>query len=69
MHAGDLPPLLSNARGKAFGAVLCDGFTLNEILGKSVIIHRAPDDFTSQPAGNAGERIACGTIVKNMSRR
>lgn len=69
MHAGDLPPLLSNARGKAFSAVLCDGFKLNEILQKSVIVHRAPDDFTSQPAGNAGERIACGTIVKAFRQR
>lgn len=68
MHAGDLPPVLSNARGKAFSTVLCDGFTLQEILGRSVILHRAPDDFTSQPAGNAGERIACGKIVKAMHR-
>lgn len=69
MHAGDLPPLIANAHGKAFGAVLCDGFTLNGILGKSVIIHRAPDDFTSQPAGNAGERIACGKIVQTLHRK
>ena len=67
-HAGDLPPVLSNARGKAFSAVLCDGFRLQEIIGKSVILHRKPDDFTSQPAGNAGERIACGRIVKAMYR-
>lgn len=67
-HAGDLPPILSTAHGKAFSAVLCDGFTLNGIIGKSVIIHRTPDDFTSQPAGNSGERIACGTIVKAQHR-
>lgn len=68
-HAGDLPPILSNAHGKAFGAVLCDGFTLHEIIGKSVILHRLPDDFTTQPAGNSGARIACGRIVKAVYRR
>lgn len=67
-HAGDLPPLFATARGKAFGAVLTDRFGLAEIIGKSVIIHRNPDDFMTQPTGNAGERIACGTIVKAIRR-
>ena len=67
-HAGDLPPLLATAGGKAFSAVLTDRFSLVEIIGKSVIIHRNPDDFKTQPAGNAGERIACGTIVKALRR-
>lgn len=63
-HAGDLPPLFANARGKAWSAVLCDRFSVSEIIGKSVIIHKKPDDFTIQPSGNAGARIACGTIIK-----
>lgn len=67
-HAGDLPPLFASARGKAFSAVLTDRFFLAEIIGKSVIIHRNPDDFKTQPAGNAGERIACGTILKALRR-
>ena len=67
-HAGDLTPLLATARGKAFSAVLTDRFSLVEIVGKSVVIHRNPDDFMTQPAGNAGERIACGTIVKAWRR-
>lgn len=62
-HAGDMPPLFSN-NGFAMQAFLTDRFTVREILGKTVIIHDGVDDFTSQPAGNAGERIACGVIRK-----
>ena len=68
-HAGDLPPLFSTANGHAFCAVLTDRFGIAEILGRSVILHRNPDDFKAQPAGNAGERIACGTIVKTLRGR
>ncbi len=60
-HAGDLPSLFG-ANGRAFSAVLTDRFTVREIIGKTVIIHSRPDDFTTQPAGNAGEKIACGVI-------
>lgn len=60
-HAGDLPPLFG-VDGRAFSAVLTDRFTVNEIRGKTVVLHGSPDDFTTQPAGNAGERIACGEI-------
>lgn len=62
-HAGDLPPLFGN-NGRAFSAVLTDRFTVREILGKTVILHSQPDDFTTQPAGNAGQKIACGVIQK-----
>ncbi len=64
-HAGDMPPLFS-ANGRAFLAFLTDRFTVNEILGKTVIIHDSPDDFTTQPSGNAGNKIACGTISNVM---
>lgn len=60
-HAGDLPPLFAN-EGYAFFVVLTNRFTVNEIIGKTVIIHADPDDFHTQPAGNAGEKIACGVI-------
>ncbi len=61
-HAGDMPPLFS-ANGTAFLAFLTDRFTVDEIIGKTVIIHDSPDDFTTQPSGNAGKKIACGEIV------
>ena len=60
-HAGDLPPLLS-VRGRAFSAFLTDRFSVSEIIGKTVILHEAPDDFKTQPGGDAGARIACGVI-------
>ncbi len=60
-HAGDLPPLLS-ARGRAISACLTDRFTIPEIVGKTVVIHSAPDDFATQPSGNSGIKIACGVI-------
>ena len=60
-HAGDMPPLFG-AGGRAFLAFLTDRFTVREILGKTVIIHDRPDDFTTQPSGNAGNKIACGVI-------
>lgn len=62
-HAGDLPPLLS-AHGKAYMKVFTDRFSVEEILGRTVIIHSDPDDFHTQPSGNAGIKIACGVIQK-----
>ena len=66
-HAGDLPPLFEN-RGYAFQVFLTDRFTVREILHRTVIIHDSPDDFTSQPAGNAGKKIACGQITPCSER-
>lgn len=61
-HAGDLPPILGNCDGHALNFFLTDRFSVAEIVGKTIMIHALPDDFTSQPAGNSGERIACGQI-------
>ncbi len=61
-HAGDLPPLFG-ANGYAYSATLTNRFTADEIIGKTVVIHSSPDDFTSQPSGNAGKKIACGVIM------
>ncbi len=60
-HAGDMPPLLG-CSGYAFSAFFTDRFSVKEIIGKTVIIHSAADDFTTQPSGNAGTKIACGVI-------
>ncbi len=60
-HAGDFPPLFG-AHGLAFGAALSDRFTLNQVIGKTVILHGTLDDFTSQPVGQSGPKIACGVI-------
>lgn len=66
-HAGDLPPLFG-ADGNALSVFLTDRFGVDEILGKTVIIHAKPDDFTTQPSGNAGEKIACGVILPTARR-
>ncbi|MDO4945757.1 MAG: superoxide dismutase family protein [Ruminococcus sp.] len=63
-HAGDLPPLFSN-NGYAFSIFLTDRFSVNEVIGKTVIIHDRPDDFTTQPSGNSGTKIACGVIRRS----
>lgn len=62
-HAGDLPPLLSR-NGRAYLAVMTDRFSITDVLGRTVVIHSDADDFKSQPAGNAGNKIACGAICK-----
>lgn len=68
-HAGDMPNLKSDANGAAklsvpLQAVNTQDGASNNIIGRSVIIHAAPDDYHSQPSGNSGARIACGVIQK-----
>lgn len=60
-HAGDMPPLLGS-QGYAYSVFYDKRFAIPEIIGKAVIIHEGPDDFTTQPAGNAGKKIGCGEI-------
>ena len=63
-HAGDMPPLFG-VNGYAFSVFFTDRFTVKEVIGKTVIIHSMPDDFTTQPSGNSGQKIACGKIKVN----
>lgn len=44
--------------------VFVNKFNLNDIIGKVIIIHDMPDDFTSQPSGSSGAKIACGKITR-----
>ena len=60
-HAGDMP-VLEAAGGKAWMAFYTERFQPQEVRGRTVILHSMPDDYRSQPAGDAGERIACGVI-------
>ena len=60
-HAGDLPPLFGNG-GLALCAFFTTRFSISEVIGKTVVIHDHPDDFTTQPSGNSGTKIACGVI-------
>ena len=60
-HAGDLPPLFGND-GYALSLFLTNRFSVEEVTGRVVIIHSHPDDLTTGPSGNSGEKIACGVI-------
>ena len=62
-HAGDLPPLMLCGSG-AYLSVATGRFRVSDIIGRTVVIHNMPDDFNSQPAGNAGTKIACGVIKR-----
>jgi len=70
-HAGDMPNFTVKADGTARTTVRNPRVTLgsgdNSLLangGTALVIHAKPDDMKSDPAGNAGERIACGTIMR-----
>lgn len=60
-HAGDFPVLFSN-HGTAMTTFFTDRFNPVDVIGKAVVIHQNPDDYRTQPAGDAGKRLACGVI-------
>ena len=49
-------------------SVLTDRFSVSDILGRTLVIHISPDDFTTQPSGNSGKKIACGQILRACAR-
>ena len=65
-HAGDMPNIKADAKGVAKVDQVVAGVTLaagaSSATGRALVVHRDPDDYTSQPAGNAGPRFACGVI-------
>ena len=71
-HAGDMPNLHVPQSGELVVEILNPAITLekgkpNSVFdadGSAVVIHAKADDYKSDPAGNAGERIACGVIVE-----
>jgi Cu-Zn family superoxide dismutase len=67
-HAGDMTNLKSDAQGNAQLDGQADGVTLgggqpNDVAGRAVVIHAKADDYSTQPSGNSGARIACGVIT------
>ena len=67
-HAGDMPNIRADGSGNANVSFDTSGITIGggaaDIVGKGLIVHRDPDDYKSQPAGNAGPRLACAVIRK-----
>jgi Cu-Zn family superoxide dismutase len=68
-HAGDLPALRADSSGRAKASYTIKGLAIgsgpNDIVGRGLIVHTSPDDYKTQPTGNAGARIACGVIAKS----
>lgn len=64
-HVGDLGNLTADKKGRVNTSFVDDRLSFEgsaSILHKSVVIHKDPDDFKTQPTGDAGDRIACGII-------
>lgn len=68
-HAGDLPALRADSNGRAEVSVELDVITVSagpsSVVGRGLIVHIQPDDYRTQPTGNAGARLACGVIRRS----
>lgn len=65
-HAGDMPNLRADGYGNASLNMELDIITVTagptSVVGRGLIVHAQPDDYKSQPVGNAGARLACAVI-------
>jgi len=75
-HAGDLPDLYVNKDGVGRYEALMESMTLGsgetaifDSDGSAIVIHKTADDNMSDPAGNSGDRIACGVITKVATKK
>lgn len=68
-HAGDLPSLKADASGVARVNFVSTSVTVgsgaSDIIGRGLIVHLDPDDYKTQPTGNAGPRLACAVITRS----
>ncbi len=68
-HMGDLPNLIVNAKGQGKMSLMLDGISMtgaNPLMdadGFAVIIHANEDDYTADPSGNSGTKIACAPFA------
>jgi Cu-Zn family superoxide dismutase len=69
-HGGDFGNITADANGKASlrlsvptSQITLETGVANSIIGRGIIVHADPDDFVTQPTGNAGKRVACGVVV------
>lgn len=70
-HAGDLPNIIVPSGGRLTFEYMADGVTLTggkagllDADGAALVMHAKPDDYRTDPAGAAGDRLACGVIQK-----
>lgn len=68
-HAGDMPALKADANGAVDQKFVLSGVTVDSgpagVVGRAVIVHAQADDYTTQPTGNSGARLACGVIASH----
>ena len=66
-HAGDMNNLTADSAGNARAQFVMSDVTVgpgpNSVIGRAVVVHKDPDDYRTQPTGNAGGRIACGVVA------
>jgi superoxide dismutase, Cu-Zn family len=68
-HMGDLPNLIVDAKGRGTATLMLDGISMSganalvDADGFAVIIHANPDDYSAQPSGNSGTKIACAAFA------
>lgn len=70
-HGGDMPSQFAAADGRLRAHVVNPGVTLGagatsvfDTNGSALVLHAKPDDYRSQPSGEAGDRIACAVIER-----
>lgn len=74
-HGGDLPNMYVTSVGGVYEAVTkavtlkAGGASVFDSDGSAIVIHAAADDYATDPAGNSGDRIACGVITKSAAKR
>ena len=65
-HAGDMPSLVADGGGNAKAMFVLEDVTVapgpKSVVGRGLIVHKDPDDYKTQPTGNAGARLACAVI-------
>ena len=69
-HAGELPSLVADASGVARFNIDLHVISLgtgapDDAIGRALIVHRDRDDFTTQPSGNSGPRVACAVVTRS----
>jgi Cu-Zn family superoxide dismutase len=68
-HAGDMPNLRADAGGRAEASFELDVISVApgpaSVVGRGLIVHADPDDYRTQPTGNAGARMACAVIQRS----
>ena len=72
-HPGDLPNEFAAADGTLHASTISNAFSLGngkksifDRDGAAIIVHARGDDYISQPAGNSGDRVACGVIMRTV---